>query len=96
MLVRVMDWTAPAESPSVEELARDAELASARHEAKIAILRAITVATTSSSGDAAEQTLALAKAFRFLDTPGGWTMYEVPQGEDDLGYDGDRQLPDEG
>jgi hypothetical protein len=96
MLVQVMDWTAPAEPPSVEELARDAELASARHEAKIAILRAIAVAATSSSGDAAEQTLVLAKAFRLLDAPGRWTMYEAPQGEDDLGSGGDRQLPDEG
>ena len=96
MLVRVMNWTAPAESPSVEELARDAELASARHEAKIAILRAIVVATTSSSGGAADHTLALAKAFRLLDTPGGWTMYEAPLGEDELGYEDDRQVPDEG
>ncbi len=96
MLVRVMDWTAPAESPSGEELARDAELASARHEAKVAILRAIAAAAASSSGDAAAQTLALAKAFRLLDTPGEWTMYEAPHGEDDLNYDGDQQLPDEG
>lgn len=95
MLARVMDWTAPAGSPGVDDLARDADLASAAHEAKLAILRAIAAAATSSATDAATQTLALAKAFRLLDTPGGWTMYETPQGNGGLGYDGDRQLPDE-
>ncbi|MCX6520270.1 MAG: hypothetical protein NTZ21_06380 [Actinobacteria bacterium] len=91
-----MDWTAPAGSHGADDLARDTELASAAHEAKIAILRAIAAATTSSASDAAEQTLALAKAFRLLDTPGGWTMYETPKGNGDLAYDGDEQITDEG